>query len=145
MPMSPDTSETKRILAPVTMSGTGEVKVPVIAEQARAFDADVIVLHVLDGRSSSPAGEVSLERALARTYLDAVTAQVRAAGVRAEPLLRFGRVATAVQEVAVEQQVSMIIVGRPQRKRMARLLPGLPGLAVGHVDEIARRAPCPVL
>src|SRR5438093_11143687 len=113
MPISADTQDAKRILAPVTMAGAGEVKVPVIAAQARAFDAEVIMLHVLDDRSS-PDGEVSLDEALARTYLDAVTAQVRAAGVRAEPLLRFGHVPTAVQEVAEEQQVSMIIIGRPQ-------------------------------
>jgi nucleotide-binding universal stress UspA family protein len=135
----PVTLDSKRILAPLTLPGGGEIKIPVIAEQARAFDADVIVLHVLAGTPSSPAGEVSLEESVARTYLDAVTAQLRATGVRAEPLLRFGRPVAAVHEVAVEQEVSMIILGRPPRKGMARLLPG------GQVDEIAREAPCPVL
>ena len=141
-------SGSARILVPLGLSPVEhvEAKLPVIAQHARAFDATVLLLHVLGASpSAAPAGRgvVPAEEAHARVHLEAVAARVRRTGVRAAALVRSGVVARVVRDTATEHQAQLIVVGRSPRGRLAGLL------ALGHgnsqAEEIARLAPCPVL
>jgi universal stress protein A len=128
-----------RILVPLGLSAIGEAKLPLVEQQARALDAEVILLHVLEHAAPGETGHVSPQEARARAYLDSMAARVRRAGVPAQPLVRRGQVASAVRDAAREQEASLIVVGDTARA-------GLTGfLRRGHAQAIAREAPCPVL
>ncbi len=129
----------KRILVPLDQSPLGEVKLPVAEEQALAFDAEVILLHVLPEDTAAKNGAVSTEESKARAYLDTIAARMRAARVKARPLVRFGPVAKTALETARAERVDLIIIGSNVRTGLSRLL-------LGNVaEEIVRDAPCPVL
>ncbi|MFN8516803.1 MAG: universal stress protein [Chloroflexia bacterium] len=139
-------AERKRILAPLDLTALSEEKLPLIEEYARALDAEVLLLHVLPGRSRSEArqagGEaagVSPEEANARTYLDTVAAHLHAAGVAARALVYGGPVAETILGLAREQGVSLIILGSNVRRGLSRLILG------GSAEAVVRDAPCPVL
>jgi nucleotide-binding universal stress UspA family protein len=133
------TGPRKRILVPLDLTPPGEAKLPVAEEQARAFDAELIVLHVLPDRTAGEGGSVSPEESQAHAYLDAVTMRLRGEGVDAQALVRFGPVAATVVDVARELAVDLIVIGSNARGGLARLLPG------AIADEIVHNAPCPVL
>jgi len=129
-----------RIVVPLTLStAPGEAKLPIIVEQARALDAEVILLHVLSERLSMSQTGVSPEEACVRTYLDVMAWHLHAAGVRARPLLRFGSVVPAVCAAARDLRAVLIIAGASGREGVVSRLRG--GTATG----ICRQAPCPVL
>ena len=54
-------SEVKRILIPLDLSPLGEAKLPVAEAQARAFGAELILLHVLPPEAVDRSGAVSPE------------------------------------------------------------------------------------
>src|SRR5690606_8654532 len=97
------------------LSPLGEVKLPVAVNQARAFGAELILLHVLRESSASAEGTVSPREARARASLDAVAARIRAEGVLARPLIRYGQVAQTVLETTREENVHLIIIGSDVR------------------------------
>src|SRR5436190_20755515 len=104
-----------RILVPIDLTALGEAKLPIAQEYARAFDADVILLHVLPSKALD--AELVLPReAAARAYLDVLEAGMTAAGVRAVSVLRSGPTASSIVDEAETQQVDLIILranGRP--------------------------------
>ena len=62
-----------RILVPVDLTPVGEAKLPVAQEYARAFDAEVLLLHILPARAMDT--DVILpSEAAARAYLDVLVA-----------------------------------------------------------------------
>src|ERR687884_7635 len=71
----------KRILVPLDLLPAGEVKLPVAEEQARAFGAQLILLHVLPERTAGADGSVTLEESRARAYLDAIALHMRSSGI----------------------------------------------------------------
>src|SRR5919202_2507579 len=110
-------SEAMRILVPLDLTPPGEAKLPTAEAYARAFGADLILLHVLP-RPPAPArvtaaladlplpyrsarrerledveSSVLPDEAHARAYLDTVVARMHAAGVAARALVRAGAVA----------------------------------------------------
>src|SRR3982750_4065971 len=93
-------AELKRILVPLDLSPLGEAKLPVAEAQARAFGAELILLHVLPPEAVDRSGAVSSEEARARTYLDTVAARMRADGVTAHGLVRIGPAAAGVVDAA---------------------------------------------
>src|SRR5581483_6097056 len=128
----------RRILVPIDLTPLGEAKLPVTQEYAKAFDADVILLHVLPPKAVH-AEEILPAEAAARAYLDVVAAGLTAAGVRAAGLIRTGPTASSVVDEARAQQVDLIILG-------ANVRPMLRSVVIGSVaDEVVRTAPCPVL
>jgi nucleotide-binding universal stress UspA family protein len=129
----------KRLLVPLDLLPAGEAKLPVAIEQARALDAELILLHVLPERAAGDGGSVSPEESQARAYLDAISLHIRSEGIAARPLVRFGPVAATVVEVARELQADLIIIGSNLRGGLTRLFPG------AIADEIVHNAPCPVL
>jgi nucleotide-binding universal stress UspA family protein len=146
-----------RILVPLDLSSPGETKLPVVEGYARSFGAEVILLHVISrsptlaaigdmrplrGRENpdDPAvGVPAPAETAARAYLDAVAARLRAAGVRANPLVREGPIAATVLAVARQLGVGLIVIGSNQRAALSRMM-------VGDIAQaIVRGAPCPTL
>lgn len=127
-----------RILVPIDLTPLGEAKLPVAQEYARAFDAELLFLHILPPKAVD-ADHVLPSEAAARAYLDIVVAGMTAVGVRAAPLIRTGHTAAAIIEEAWTQQVDLIILG-------ANVRPVLRSVVIGSIaDEVVRRAHCPVL
>src|SRR4051812_38560616 len=102
-----------RILVPLDLTLPGEAKLPVAAGYARAFGAEVLLLHVLPRNPALTAlgdlraarrredGDNTLDvpssrEAAARAYLDVVAARLRASGLRVRSLLREGSVVSGV-------------------------------------------------
>ena len=145
-----------RILVPLDLTPPGEAKLPIAEGYARAFGAELVLLHVIPrsptlsaigelrprrGRDPDDpaAGLPSSAEAAARTYLDAVAARLRAGGVRAMPLVREGPIAPTVLEVAGQLGVGLIIIGSNQRLKLTRLVIG------DTAQAIVQGAPCPTL
>ena len=135
----PATVGPRRILVPLDFLPAGEAKLPVAEEQARAFGATLLLLHVLPERAAPIDGGVTPEEARARAYLDAVALRLRSEGIDAHPFVRFGPVAATVVEAAREHHADLIIIGSNVRGGLSRLFPG------AIADEIVHNAPCPVL
>jgi nucleotide-binding universal stress UspA family protein len=128
----------RRILVPVDLTALGEAKLPVAQEYARAFDAEVILLHILPSKALD-AETVQPREAAARAYLDVLEAGMTGAGVRAVSVLRSGSTASSIVDEAEAQEVDLIILG-------ANVRPVLRSVVIGSVaDEVVRAAPCPVL
>src|SRR5919109_2590988 len=114
---------TSRFLVPLQLAPLSEAKLQAAQAHARAFDAEVLLLHVLPAGALDP-GAVSLAEGTARAYLDHVVARLRGAGLRAEALLRAGPPAATIVEAAREQQADLIILGSDVRPRLSRALLG---------------------
>ena len=132
------TSPIKRILVPLDLNRLSEGKMPASEAQAKAFGAEIILLHVIP--SAPPADEgVTLAESQARTYLNAIAARLRADGIQARTLVRYGPVVDAILEEISAQQIDLVVIGSNVRRGLSRLLLG------SVAEEIVARAPCPVL
>jgi nucleotide-binding universal stress UspA family protein len=126
------------ILVPLDLTPLVEAKLPIVEQYARVLQADVLLLHVLPPGSLDP-NAVSSSEATARTYLDTVAARLRAAGLRADTLLRSGPPAATIVDEASARSVDLIVLGTNIRA-------SLPSAVLGSVaDQVARSAPCPIL
>src|SRR5438128_2492613 len=134
----PDDAHARTILVPLDLTGIGEAKIPVAEEYARAFGADVLLLHVLPPGSVDPASVLPSE-AVARTYLDTVGARLRSAGIQAEGVLRTGPPAATIVQEALIHDVCLIVLGTNIRSTLSSAMLG------SVADQVARSAPCPVL
>lgn len=155
----------ERILVPLDLTAPGEAKLPSAEEHARAFGASLLLLHVLPARPAAAlagrlplrrdeldAGEVTPEEARARTYLDALGARLRSAGVTTRSLIRSGPVAATILDVAREEAADLIIIGSNTRRVLPqRLLRGnnrgplSQSMLGGITGTVVADAPCPVL
>ena len=126
------------ILVPLDLSPAGEVKIPVAEEYAHALGTDVLLLHVLRQGAVDPAN-VSPEEAVARTFLDTVSARLRSSGLRAESILRSGPPAATIIQEALIRDVCLIVLGTNVRPMLSTAVLG------SIADQVARAAPCPVL
>ena len=128
----------RRILVPLNLAPPSEAKVPVAEEYARAFRAEVLLLHVLSPRALHP-DEVTPVEAAARAYLDVVIAEMAAANVHAVALVRSGPAAATIIQEARASHADLIILGANVRPRLRTAMLG------SVADEVVRSAPCPVL
>src|SRR3984893_10145675 len=128
----------RTILVPLDLTGIGEAKIPVAEEYARAFGADILLLHVLPPGGVDPASVLPSE-AVGRTYLDTVGARLRGAGINAEGVLRTGPPAATIVQEARIHDVCLNVLGTPIRPTLCGAVRG------GVADQVARSAPCPVL
>jgi nucleotide-binding universal stress UspA family protein len=136
--MSDEAPSRRTVLVPLDLTPAGEVKIPVAVEYARAFDADVVLLHVLRPGAMDPANVLPTE-AVARTYLDTFGARLRGEGIHAETVIRIGAPAPTIVQEALIRDAHLIILGTNTR-------PILSTAVLGSVaDQVARAAPCPVL
>jgi nucleotide-binding universal stress UspA family protein len=128
----------ERILVPLDLNRLGDAKIPIAEAQARAFDAEIILLHVLP-RDRSSGEAVSNVEAQARTYLDMIAARLHSAGIRARTLVRAGPPAETILDEIATQHADLVVLGSNVRHGLSRLLLG------SVAEQIVARAGCPVL
>jgi nucleotide-binding universal stress UspA family protein len=128
----------ERILVPLDLNRLSEAKIPIAEAQARAFSAEIILLHVMPPERPSD-DVVSPHEAMARTYLDTITARLRSEGIRARPLVRSGPAAETILQEIEAQRADLVILGSNVRRGLSRLLLG------SVAEEIVAKASCPVL
>lgn len=128
----------RRILVPLDLAPPGEAKVPVAEEYARAFGAEVLLLHVLPPRALHP-DEVLPAEASARAYLDVIIAEMAAVHVHAVGMVRSGPTAGTILAEARASHTELIILGTDVRPRLRSAVLG------SIADAVVRNAPCPVL
>lgn len=132
------------ILLPVDGSADGSAAIAHAAMLARATDAAVAILAVMDtsaGVSFGAEGIAAYQqlRAEAQTAIEAASAVIRSAGVaRVEHLIMDGTPGAAILEVADEQGADLIVLGG------ARAMLGDTS-SEGIAAHIVRHARCPVL
>jgi nucleotide-binding universal stress UspA family protein len=127
-----------KILVPLDTTPVGEAKIPVVEHYARAFHAEVLLLHVLPARAIE-AETILPSETVARTYLETVAGRLRSTGVPAETLLRTGPAAATILQEALVNDVDLIVLG-------TNIRPSLPSAVLGSVaDHVTRSARCPVL
>ncbi len=134
------------VLAPVSFEASTEAALATAAAFADALATRVVALHVVepivfpvpytmtwepfDTSSLMPQSEATLAR-----WLAPVTGQ----GVVAEPIVRQGMAATEIVGVATELGASLVVQASHGRRGPSRWLLG------SVAEDVARRAPCPVL
>ena len=131
-------SDVKRILVALGLSRYGEAKVGVAATLARALGAQLLLLHVLP-TAPPPEGEVSVAESQAMAYLRPIAAGLRARGVEAHSLVRYGPVADTVVAEAVAHGADLVVLGRSVRHGLASPLAG------ALTDGISAHLECPVV
>ncbi len=131
-------SSIRRILVPLDLHRAGEAKIPVAAQQARAFGAELILLHVA-APASAAADAVSPAEARARAYLDAIAGRLHGEGITARPYIRFGAPADTILEEIAAQEVDLVVLGSTVRQGLSRLRLG------SVAEDIVAGASCPVL
>ena len=136
--MSESASAIKRIVVPLDLNRLSEGKLPTAEAQARAFNAEMILLHVISPTPPSN-GSVTVGESQARTYLDAIAARLRAEGIQAHSLLSYGPVADTIVEQIIAQKADLVVIGSNVRRGFSRLLLG------SVAEDVVARAPCPVL
>ena len=128
----------KRILVPLDLNRLSEGKIPNSEAQAKAFGAELILLHVIP-TAPPTTGRVTMVESQALTYLYAIAARLRSEGVVAHTLVRYGSVAEVILNEIALQQADMVILGPNVR----RSLPSFFGASIA--DTVIARATCPVL
>src|SRR5262245_32387023 len=132
--------DVKRILVALGGAPAGETKLPVAEMLARAFDADLLFLHVLTRTAATAADPVSPNEARACAYLETVAARLHADGLHAHGV---GRTAVSVTEgivaAARELDADLIVLGLDVRGRVTR------AFRQNVADEVARQTSCPVV
>ncbi len=127
-----------RILVPLDLHSVSEAKIPVAAAQARAFGAELVLLHVC-AQERAAGDTVSPVEAQARTYLDAVAAPLHADGLTARPLVRWGAPAGVILAEIVAQRADLVVLGTTVRRGLTQWLLG------SVAEEVVAKATCPVL
>lgn len=127
----------QRILVPLDLGRLSEAKLPVAEEHARAFGAELILLHVLAPGESGGESVTSAETR-ARTFLDALATRLRSDGIAAQPLLRPGNAADVIVAEIEEQRADLVILGSSRRQGLLRLRGSV-------AAEVLARASVPVL
>jgi nucleotide-binding universal stress UspA family protein len=130
----------RRILFATDFSAASERARHVAGELGKTFDADVTVLHVIDGPSYPyPIVLSDAARSAARSDLDHLAAAFRCAGVRTEVAVREGYAADEIVAAANENATDLIVLGTHGRRGLSHLLMG------SVADRVLRLSPVPVL
>ncbi len=135
----------KHILVPLDGSSLAECVLPHVVAMARAFDASVTLLQVLE-REKAPAQQGFVDplgwymgNAEAQAYLDGLAARFREAGTKAETVVIEGRAAEQIIEHVRQHAVDLLILSSHGRS-------GLSGWNVsGVVQKTIMRAYVPVM
>lgn len=133
--------EFRRILCPVDFSDATPEALSVAAAVARAYDAEVLLLHVLD----FPHRTVALERYYleiedeAKRRLNALRHEQALEGLELRDVVQRGTTYDEIVRYAGDQGVDLIVMATHGRRGLSRLI-------VGSVTErVARTASCPLL
>lgn len=137
-------SQIRRLLVPLDGSALAQTVIPAVASFARAFDAEAILIHVLERH---PAETVHGEKHLtdspdAAKYLEGVASELIAAGVKVETHVhetREGDIPLSIVQHAEEYSPDLIVL-------CAHGKHGLKSFVSGRVgQQVLLRGKCPVL
>ncbi len=110
---------------------------PSCEAQAKAFGAEIILLHVMPQDGQTDDG-VTQEESLAVSYLQAISARLRGDGIPSRWLVGHGSVVDTIVDEVTLQQVDLVVLGCSPRHGFARLLGSI-------AEDVVARASCPVL
>ena len=139
------TASIRNILLPTDFGTTSERAAEYAAGLARAFDASVHLLHVIEAPTIRPRS-VHSEEAFDRRYHDRrarlaamAAAHVRPATERITLEVRTGKPAQAIVDAAIDYGADLIVMSAPARS-------AVPAARMRSVAEtVLDTAPCPVL
>lgn len=134
----------RRILVPTDMTPASSRAFPIAAMLARAFDAEVIALHVAATPHGDPAfgtawvsyeveSDLPSESALAAFLGD------QFAGVKIRPHVLMGSAWGRILEVAKRERTDLIVMSTHGRDSMSDWVMG------SHTERVVQQAPCPVI
>lgn len=132
----------RRILVPVDFSGCSRKALEYGRSFARQFNAELVLLHVIDLPVSGglPMEPVLPDLEAPETVAkDLATWAREAGGPSTKAVIRTGPAWAEIVEAADEGNVDLIVVGTHGRTGLAHLLLG------STAEKVMREAPCPVL
>jgi nucleotide-binding universal stress UspA family protein len=138
----------KRILVPMDFSDTSEKAFSYAAEIARAFGAEIVLLHVVDTRvvdnvfhihSMPPEDARAQMRKSAEEAVARIVGLEESAGLTISAIYAEGIPPVEVKQAAEEVNADLIAMGTHGTTGIAHLLYG------STADGVLRGAPCPVL
>jgi nucleotide-binding universal stress UspA family protein len=136
----------KRILVPLDGSGLAEQALPHAVDQAGCFQAELILLRVLEPlpRYSNPSLSAvrqaeQVTESLARKYLERLAADVRESGIPVQVVTIAGSTHKTIVQFAEENRVDLIVVSSRGRSGASRWLMGT------VADRVVRGASTAVL
>ena len=136
------------LMVGVDCSECGERAIEYAIDQAKRSDAKLLVAHIIEWSPFSfstveenfqrhKRREEELKRAYSEV-IDPVVNRLKAEGISAEGLVRHGNVADTLHELAVENGVTNIILGRQGTSRLKAHVFGSVG------SHLVQAAECPV-
>ena len=138
----------KQILVATDFSEPAGVAVTYARDLARAYDADVHVLHVVEDLPAFYGPDIGFAlagvdhniTAAVQRELESMVAGYQGDGVKFIPVVtRASNVASAVTDYASSHAIDLVIVGTHGRGAVSRFLMG------SVAERVVRSAPCPVL
>lgn len=136
----------RTILHPTDFSAGSENAFHLASSLARDYGAQVIVLHVLERPARAYSGVMMAPpspgpSAEERKALKERLHQIHSldAAIRIEHVLEEGDPATAIMQVALERECSLIVMGTHGRTGLSRMLMG------SVAEQIVRQSPLPVV
>ncbi|MGA3178793.1 MAG: universal stress protein [Verrucomicrobiota bacterium] len=133
----------KKILVALENSRADKAMLPHIAELARHFNAELLLLHVADGWVARHYKEMGLaeseEMKADQAYLDQEAAALREAGLRAGTYLALGDPATEILRVARQQHCDLIAMTSHGHRFVGDLVFG------STIHEVRHKSTIPIL
>jgi nucleotide-binding universal stress UspA family protein len=134
----------KTIVVATDLTGQSEAALEYARKLAGAYGARVVLAHGLDpleyaALESVPGGVLKGLPERARAALDEMAAELMRTGIHSHSEVRQGAVVEMLLDIIRQYEAGMVVVGSRGRE-------GVGPVAVGAiVEELVRRAPCPVL
>ncbi len=136
----------RRVLIPLDRSSLAEQALPHAIAQARNFEAELILLRVLEPfpsvRGLSPKDLEEIEQQAntwAREYLERLAADIREQGIPVQAVIIDGRPHVEIPQFAETHQVDLIVMSTRGQSGLSRWLMG------SVADRVVRGAHVPVL
>ena len=136
----------KRVLIPLDRSSLAEQALPHAIAQARHFQAELILLRVLEpfphvrGLSLGDLERVEQQaNTWAREYLERLAAEIRQQGIPVQAVIIDGRPHVEIPQFAETNQVDLIVMSTRGQSGLSRWLMG------SVADRVVRGANVPVL
>jgi nucleotide-binding universal stress UspA family protein len=131
----------RRILVPTDLSLVSRRPFALAGVLARAFDADVVALHVAavpGGRTTAGVADV-VDRQVPSEQALLAFLMPELDGVRVEPRIEFGSAWERIVAVAREERADLIALSTHGPDSLADRVLGT------HAEQVVRESPCPVL
>jgi nucleotide-binding universal stress UspA family protein len=134
----------RRILVPTDFSQTSEAALRYAAALARAFKAQLHLLHVPEhpgeaAEAEYPIGLFETMQNAAHERLGDLLTEAEMRELQPVRAMRLGRPTDEIVRYASEHEIDLIVMGTHGREGVARMLLG------SVAEKVVRRAACPVL